>query len=399
MARESQFAKDVRDRYLEEYPPEEFNRIKDKLESCDFLSEDPRMTGKCTFLLSEIFLVIFTATLCGITSFRGMEVFGENELEWLRFYLPFANGIPSHDTIRRVCNMMKPTEVMAYCQALLADLKQVKAGKHISIDGKAIQGYFETPGNRLVLSVSAYCVEGGISLSQVITHNELGKEEGEYQATIKLLDLLELQGKVITADAGMCHRVIIDKITQHQADYIVALKNNQPKLYQATVKFFEKTTAVELQKYPSIHEENQGHGRKEERTCSIASAEDVIPAGIRFPGQKSIIKLESIRLIGGKESKQTRYYISSLPPESLEEIFPLIRSHWSIENKLHYVLDVTFKEDATRSRDRYGVENLLLFRRLVISLINQVKGKGTMPLTMLKATLNKNFRTYILDHL
>lgn len=398
MAKESKLTQDIKARYLEEYPEGDFTRIVEIIQNSDVCKNDPRKSYLRLHKMEEIVFILFCATLCGCLSFYEIADFGRYELDWLRKYFTYQQGTPSHDTIRRVVNMIKPSELMALLLSLLDGLKDRPFEKtekeQLAFDGKSVRGYYKSINNRLLHSVSAYATEKGLSLAQVVTHNEQGKEEGELQAAEKLVELLDLSDKVITGDAGFCNRKLAENLVNHGADYVLQLKRNQPNMYKAVEEAFEKCTPV------STHiDESSGHGRIEKRVCQTLCGADCVGVPL-FTGQKSIVRVTSYRQEKDKSMTcEYRYHISSIDESEAQIFSKLIRNHWLIENSLHYVLDVTFNEDASRLRNITGVENFILFRRAVLSLLNQVKGTDTVPQMIRRSGFSREYRDAVLARL
>lgn len=398
MAKDSKITQDIKNRYLEEYPDGDRTVVTDIIKNSNLCQTDPRKAYLCTHNIAEIIFVIFCAIISGYCSFYTIEEFARSELEWLRQYFPYKNGYPSHDTFRRVISMVKPADLMELLRSLLGEEFTEEELEHaekqqLALDGKSIRGYYKSTSGRILHSVSAYATQKGISLAQVITHNEQGKEEGEIQATKKLVKMLDLSNKVITGDAGFCNREIAEIVVNEGGDYVFQLKKNQPNMYEAVEDAFKKQVVTN-----QYTEESKGHGRVEKRIYETLSAPDNLSDIPLFPRQASIIRVNSFRQEKGKEATQEyRYYISTLSSLGVQYTADLIRSHWRIENSLHYVLDVTFKEDESRTRNMVGAENLLLFRRTALSLLNQVKGKNTIPHTQCKVALNREYRSEIIN--
>lgn len=398
MAKMSQIEKNIRLAYLDEYPDGDFTEIANKISNSKLCLEDPRKSYLCTHTLGEIIFLIFCAILSNCISYRSMVTFGEYKLEWLRKYFPYKNGIPSHDTLRRVLNMVRPVLLMQLFQTLLNGFRKdgsPESPEYVALDGKSVNGFYKTEANRILHSVSAYAIKNGLSLAQVITHNDEGKEEGEIQATQKLIELLDCPNRIFTGDAGFCNRSLAENIVNRGGDYIFQLKKNQRKLYENSERSFSATQISD-----EFAESDQGHGREEKRVYQVLSVNGTIDEEYLFSGMKSIIHVISHRQLKDKEmTREDRYYISSLSASESPVLRECIRSHWHIENKLHYVLDVTFKEDASRTKNMVGAENLLLFRRAILSLLRQVKSKDTIPDLLIKAALSDEFRTDIISRL
>ena len=267
---------------------------------------------------------------------------------------------------------VRPELLMQLFQTLLEEFR-TEGVEHIALDGKSVHGFYKSEGHRILHSVSAYATQNGLSLSQVITHNAQGKEEGEFQAAQKLLEILDAADKVFTADAGFCHRIIAENTVNKGGNYIFQLKKNQIKLYEKVAAAFSEIPPGE-----TFTEVTQGHGREETRVFQVLSTKGVIDEKHSFPGLQSILRIVSTRQ--SKNQKKTC-------------------SHWHIENKLHHVLDITFREDASRTRNLLGAENLLIFRRAALSLLHQVKNRDTIPRMLLKAAFSREYCTQILSRL
>lgn len=398
MTKTSQIEQTIRWTYLEEYPDGDLTEIADTIINSQLCREDPRKIHLCTYKMEEIIFLIFCAILSNCISYRSMESFGEYKLKWLRQYFPYTNGVPSHDTLRRTINMIQPAELMDLFQSLLKNFIEdgsAESQVHIALDGKSVKGYYKSEANRIVHSVSAYAVKNGLSLRQVITRNDEGKEEGEIQATQKLIKILDCPNKILTGDAGFCNRAIAEDIVNRRGNYIFQVKKNQIKLYEKACKIFSETKIKD-----EITEEDRGHHRQETRVYQVLPVDGMIEEKYLFPGMQSIIRVISHRQEKDRQkSCEDRYYISSLSANESSVIRESIRSHWHIENKLHYVLDVTLKEDESRVTNLVGAENLLVFRRAVLSLLRQVKTKDTVPTMLTKAALSDEYRSYIISML
>lgn len=348
----------------------------------------------CIYPLVEVLFLIFIATLSNCQSYTSMAQFGKSQLKWLQRYFPYHNGTPSHDTIRRTMNMMEPTYFRKLIKTVCLDYttrKILGRARHYAIDGKTIQGYYGSKGHRLLHSVSVFDVTYGLSVFQQVTHNNEGKEEGELQAMKKIFVDFTFKNSLVTGDAGFCLRSIAERIIEQGGNYIFQLKKNQIKLHQVAEMLFSDTSSLD-----ELVTTSEGHQRVEKRIHHILSVEKIAPEYC-FPGMQSIIHIQSYRQKKGKEQTvEDRYYLSSLAPSDIELISKTIRDHWSIENQLHYVLDVTFKEDACRIRNRRGAENMAMMRRSVLSLLNQIGGKETVQDKLHRAAADSLYRTKVI---
>lgn len=351
------------------------------------LSEaDVRQQAKCRYSIRDILFIVVAAALCGISSFRRIADFVEIQKDWFEKYVDLSCGVPDADSIRRIFNLVKPDVLEKIFQAVVEPLSTSDLDEHVAIDGKAVAGYFRSPGGRILHSVSAWLSHSGISLGQVTTTNQQGKVEGEYQAIPRLLKMLHLEEKTVTIDAGGCFDVIADTIISCHANYIIQLKGNQKQLLQTVQNMFSNVPSA------SGRWEKK-HGRIENREyTTIPFSQDGNWSSIQ-----SVTRVISTRKTDGKSSVFERYYISSLTSEQKERIATMIRSHWSIENNLHWSLDVGMSEDDQRSRTGNNVENLIIIRRLAISLLNYITKNKRTQAAMDRCTFDVNFRKQALD--
>ena len=251
-------------------------------------------------------------------------------------------------------------------------------------------------GQSLLNMVSAWDTENGISLGQVATKSDEGKEIGEFNTIPKLVNQLDVQGKLATIDAGGCYAEIAGSIVNGGGDYAITLKENQPTLHKIAQGIFEEHARNDFADVASYHETNRGHGRLEERTYYVVPVPSNEHRLEKWPGLQTLVMGRFRRtIIGGKETEFTRYYISSLAGDCAARLGQSLRSHWGIENGLHWVLDVSFGEDANRTRRGHGAENLSILRRLSLGMLNQSKGKKTIPTLKFHAAVDPDFRTTI----
>lgn len=327
---------------------------------------DPRGRA-CRYPLDEILLAALCAVLCGVEDWETMTLWGRSQLDWLRRLLPFACGIPSPDTFRRVFSALNPKTFEQCFTAWVGTLCPALDGKHIAIDGKSVRGSRsgDTPALHLV---SAWCSANGLTLGQVGTE----QKSNEITAIPELLRALELKGATVTIDAMGTQHVIAEAIVAAQADYVLAVKDNQPGLADAVKQWFAAARDGQLaHSYWEHVEHGKGHGRLETRICRVTDDVDWLPGvGQHWAGLKRLVMVESSRTIGDKSSVQCRYYISSRAIKA-HDMAQLIRAHWGIENSLHWVLDVSWGEDASQVRDRNAARNLALLRKFTLNLARQ----------------------------
>ena len=265
-------------------------------------------------------------------------------------------------------------------------------GKHIAIDGKVLRGCYNKKGMSLLRTVSAWDTENGISLAQVATKNDEGKDVGEFHAIPVLIGMLDIQGRTVTIDAGGAYVEIAGAVTDGGGDYAITLKENQPTLYKEAVKMFQELEERNFEGVDCYEESNRGHGRQERRTYRTVSVTDE-KLLLKWPGLQTFVMGLFQRTTRGVTTEYRRYYFSSLGCEQVEYFGQILRKHWSIENNLHWVLDVSFGEDANRTRRGHGAENLSILRRAALSILNQHKDKMTIPNMKFRAAIDPVFRT------
>jgi predicted transposase YbfD/YdcC len=323
---------------------------------------DPRRRSRGNFRhqLADIVLLVVSAVLCGADDWEQIADFGAEQQQWLRRYGEFRHGIPSHDTINRVISAIAPAELESCFKQWVNGLRADATEELIAIDGKTIRNSHHGQ-NAAVHIVSAYATQSGLCLGQVAT----GAKSNEITAIPALIALLDIKGCTVSVDAMGCQRNIAGKIKKKKAEYILAVKGNQPTLEEGirdTVRFHEPA---------DYHEDiDCDHGRIETRKCSVFNNLDMIEG--KWTGMESVIKIESERTMKstGKITSQTRYYISSLQ-STAKEFNLAIRCHWAIENNLHWCLDVAFGEDLSRKRRANIASNFNLVRKIVMSMLRQ----------------------------
>lgn len=360
--------------------------------------EDPRIDRSKLYPLIEILFLSTSAVLSGFEEWDEICDFGEEKLTWLRNYLPYENGIPSHDTINRVISMID-YRLFEECFINWANMSiELPQGTVISIDGKKLRGSAtkkeqQTPhaqgGKSAIHLVHAWCHELQMCLAQYKTETK----SNEITAIPVILDFLEISGCIITIDAMGCQKTIAEKIIDKNADYIFGLKDNQEALCLAAFTAF-KQYDKQAQTNES-HQEGKNHGRKESRVCRVLSA-DLLPTWAQIPdwkGLKSVVEIQSQRTIisTGVVENETRYYISSLVVDA-PTFNLLIRSHWNIENQLHWSLDVIFGEDQSRKRIRNAAQNFATIRKIALNLLKAQNEKISINRKRNKCALSDHYR-------
>lgn len=347
------------------------------LEAFDGL-QDPR-TRECAHRLDELLLAALCAITSGADSWVSVASWARLKLEWLSRFLPFANGIASHDTFSRVFNLLDAKQFEACFISWMQQLCPSLEGQLVPIDGKSVCGSHDGAQGALHL-VSAWHSAAGLVLGQVKTAHK----SNEITAIPQLLDALDVRGATITIDAMGCQHAIIDKIVEKGADYIVAVKNNQPTLAQSVESLFDAGDAgVRDGRLEQDITLDKGHGRIETRRCVVAHDLSAMGKHLQqaWTGLRSVVMVQSTReAVNGKNkgdsSTEWRYYISSLDLNA-SEFNAKIRAHWSIENSCHWVLDMAFDEDDCRIRAGDGAQNFAILRRIALNLIKQEKSSKT----------------------
>lgn len=349
---------------------------------------DPRLDRKRLHQLGDILTISILAVVCGAESWIDMEEFGVARYEWLKQFLELPNGIPSHDTFNRVFSLIDPKEF----ERRFAHWVQVVSGKlkgQIAIDGKMIKGSGNhQKGQEPLWIVSAWATD----LNLVLAQTGVAKKSNEITAIPQILDLLSLNGCIVSIDAMGCQKSIARDIQERSGDYVLALKGNQGNLHAEVVNFFDQAELVDYEHVAhdchTSYEKNRG--REETRTLYVTEEIDWLPCRDEWPGLQSIVCMTSQRLAAGKQTVEKRYYISSLPGDSQQHA-KAIRNHWSIENKQHWVLDVGFNEDRCRIRDRVSGKNFATLRRMALNLLKQEPTKAGIKRKRLRAGWDEKF--------
>jgi predicted transposase YbfD/YdcC len=344
------------------------------------LAEVPDPRRQCRNLrhrLVDILVIGFCAVLCGCEDFVEIEEFGRSKEAFFRCFLELPEGIASHDTFRRVFQAVCPLALQqCLLHWLLAWRQSTQAAGEdnvVAIDGKTLRRTFDRrSGLHALHLVSAWATANGISLGQVA----VDAKSNEITAIPHLLDLLDLKDCVVTIDAAGCQKEIAAQIVAKEADYVLAVKDNQPTLHQEIQAYFQEQfeAAAPDPKLRRHEETTHSHGRTEMRQTLVAPAPPALRASGVWVGLATILMVyrQSVDQVTGKITDEVRYFISSLPARA-RRLAGAVRQHWGIENSLHWVLDVAFHEDRMRQRDRTAIENLALLNRLAVSMLRQDK--------------------------
>jgi len=337
--------------------------------------EDPRGTRNRLYTMAEILLTTLCAAICGADGWQDVEDYGKIKLECLRQFLPYKNGIPSDDTFRRFFRGLDPTAFQALFREWVQHIYPVLANADVSenviaIDGKASRHTFDGD-TKMLHMVSAYATEARLVLAQ----EKVSEKSNEITAIPMLLEWLDVKGSTVTIDAMGCQYKIADIIVKKEGQYIFSLKGNQGELSDDVTLYFTGKTFKSMSEINFHETHDKGHGRIETRKCWVDTDVDWLRK--RHPQWgtiQSIIQIESTREIKGTVVTEKRYYISSLK-ESAEKVLQKIRSHWAIENALHWVLDMSFGEDQSRIRKDNAPQVMAIIRHMALNLLQLTKAQ------------------------
>jgi predicted transposase YbfD/YdcC len=358
---------------------------------------DPRTDRTKKHLLTDILFIAVCTMICGGEGFTDMEEFGECKRDWLGKFLDLPHGIPSHDTFRRVFSILDP-QAFGECFARWSQaLHEATGGEVIALDGKTVRHSFDTfSGQPALHMVSAWASENGLALGQV----RVDEKSNEITAIPRLLELIDVKGRIVTTDAMGCQRDVAKRIVEKKGDYVFCLKGNQTSLHDEVKYFFDECYCAKFEDVEHHYFEGveKDHGRIETRRCWVVE-KDAVDWLEReeWPGLASIAAVQSERKIRGKTTTETRYFISSLAGKA-RKLADATREHWAIENSLHYVLDVTFNEDASRIRKDNAPENLVVLRRIALNMVKkaQTKKKSSVRAKLKRAGWDNSFLEHIL---
>ncbi len=327
---------------------------------------DPRRR-EVTYPLINIVVIAVCAVICGADDFVAIAEFGRKKRQWLARFLDLRNGIPSHDRFNAILAAIKPMEFEKCLLSWITALQDITDGQVIAIDGKTLRRSFDAASSKSAIHmVSAWATANQISLGQVV----VDEKSNEITAIPKLLEMLEISGCLVTIDAMGCQTEIARQIVAGGADYVLAVKGNQPTLHQGIAKFFDDSLEDDFAhtKVRHYQTEEKGHGREEERYYSICPVPEDLPDRARWAELKAIGIAISTTQRDGKECNEVRYYILS-KYLSGRRFAEAVRGHWGIENCLHWQLDVTFQEDQCRIRKGHADANFSSLRRTTLSLL------------------------------
>ena len=346
--------------------------------------EEPRIRGMVRYPLDEIVFVVLIGLVCRMDDIEDIEIFGEEQLVWFRQFLPFSAGIAPAQTIRRVLARLDGKHLERLLVGWVRQLGGSRTGV-VAIDGKAVRGH------KTLHMVSAYAHEAGL----VLAARACAGKGREIAGIVDILDMLLLEGMIVTTDALGTQTEIVETILQKKGDYMLALKGNQGSLHEDVTCFFEDE--ILRQASAKIEQTHSGHGRIETRTLYATDATWLNERHPRWRGLRSIAMLESVREDKKTSARSTtkRFYISSLPPDPAA-LLTAARTHWSVENNAHWMLDVIFNEDKAQAQKDFEAQNMSMLRRIALNILKQDQEKIPLKRKRTKAALNTEYRNKLI---
>lgn len=318
--------------------------------------------------MTDLLVISICGFICGIDNWVELEEFGEIREDWFRTFLELPNGIPSHDTFGRFFAAMNPEAFSRCFTRWMSSVAEVTDGEVVAIDGKTLRRSFDRASSKAAIHmVSAWAAGNGVVLGQV----KVDEKSNEITAIPKLLEILHLEGCIVTIDAMGCQKAIVKDIIDKGADYVISLKGNHETLHENVADFFTEARAEGFETVPYVYTETmeKEHGRLERRRYWLSAKLDWLREKDDWAGLQSVGMVEATREVNGVSSREVRYFISSLDGSDAQKFARGVRSHWSVENNLHWVLDVAFDEDNSRVRKDYAPENMAVLRHIALNLL------------------------------
>jgi len=334
------------------------------------LPDPRRKTMNLRHKFIDILIIAICAIICGADSWAAVEEFGKAKEDWFRRFLELPNGIPSHDTFTNVFRKLASREFEVCFTSWIESISEVFEGKIVSIDGKTLRRSHDISHEKKAIHmVSAWASANSLVLGQVKT----AEKSNEITAIPQLLKGLKLKGCLVTIDAMGCQKEIAHTIIEQEADYMLAVKDNQPTLHRAIQDYFAQVMEADFEDYNIDFAEtfDKGHGRLESRRCWVSyDALPHIKGSQKWEGLQTIVMVESERSVKNETTIEHRYYISSTENDA-ENLLHASREHWGIETSLHWRLDIAFREDESRIRKGNGAENFAILRHIALNLLNK----------------------------
>lgn len=351
--------------------------------------EDPRTARTSRHELLHILAMSLCGAICGADGWEALEEFAESKREWFEELFDLPYGTPSADTFRRVLCALDTTQFEQCFRGWINDVAKSFKGQVVALDGKSLRGAIERAGSTTPLHlVQAWVSEQRLMLGQRVAE---GGASGEPAAMVEILKLFDLEGAVVTADANGCTTAVTEAVRAAKADYVLALKGNRAPQHKYVQEAFATADSKAMSTSSTT---NAGHGRQEARIVyALPATEWPWP---EWRDVKSLVMIERVRQDATESSTETSFYLSSLPPNAAV-LADKIRKHWSIENELHWVLDVAFGEDFQRVRDARGAQNFALLNRLALMLVrNETTKKKGAPTKRKRAGWDNNYLALVL---
>ncbi len=353
---------------------------------------DPRIDRTKKHLLGDILVVTVCAVICGADTFEEVERFGRAKHDWLKRFLQLPHGIPSHDTFNRVFAALDPRKFGDCFARWMADLCAATGLRQVAVDGKAVRRAPRDTFSGCLHLVSAWATENRLILGQ----EAVADGSHEITAIPELLRVLDLAGALVTIDAAGCQTEIVRQIREQGGHYLLTVKGNQPTLHDALRALFERALDDDFAglRHDSHEAAEAGHGRREWRCVSVIYDPPGLPP--EWADVAAAVLVTRQRRIGEEEGWESHCYLTSLAGTA-EELGGYIRSHWGIENGLHWVLDVAFREDANRTRAGHAGANLGFVRRVAASLLSQDGARGSIKAKRFNAALDESYLLRVLQ--
>lgn len=329
--------------------------------------KDPRIERTKLHPLMSVLVMALCGTIAGANGWEELAFFAKTRLRWFKTVLDVPHGAPSADTFRRVFEVLDPRMLEAAMQTWIAKVSESFADEVVAIDGKALKGAITKAGSKTPLHLlHAWAVHQHLLLGQ----QRVEGAPGEVGGIPELLRRVKIEGATVTTDANGCTRAVTVAVREANADYALALKGNRGPIHAKVSELFAAAEKRRFRGLPVHRSKDRGHGRAEQRVVrAMPLAEGVVPDGWR--DVKTAVMIDRTRRISGKTTTERHFYISSLPADDVEKLARVIRSHWGIENNLHWMLDVALDEDSRRIRDKNSAENFALFARLALMILKR----------------------------